>query len=51
MAGKKGGNGLGKALIKKHQSKHIKKVELGEMHKHTTDIIATEKPKITSIID
>jgi hypothetical protein len=21
------------------------------MHKHTTDIIATEKPKITSIID
>ena len=51
MAGKKGGNGLGKALIKKHQSKHIKKVELGEMHKHTTDIIATEKSKITSIID
>jgi large subunit GTPase 1 len=52
MGGKKGqSNGLGKALIKKHQSKHIKKVELGEMHKHTTDIISTEKPKIMSIID
>jgi hypothetical protein len=26
-------------------------VELGEMHKHTTDVMISEKPKIMSIID
>lgn len=54
MGGKKGnyGNGsLGKALIKKHQMKHLsKKIEPGELHKHTVDL-PQEKPKIMSIID
>jgi hypothetical protein len=54
MGGKKGGFGngsLGKALIKKHQQKHLsKKIEPGELHKHTVDL-PQEKPKIMSIID
>jgi hypothetical protein len=50
MGGKKTSS-LGKALIKKHQQKHLsKKIEPGELHKHTVDI-PTEKPRIMSIID
>ena len=52
MAGKKGqSTGLGKALIKKQQQRHLqKKIEPGELHKHTMDI--PDKPKVmTSIID
>lgn len=55
MGGKKGAassGSLGKALIKKHQTRHLqKKIDPSEMHKHTTDIIETEKPRIMSIID
>jgi len=54
MAGKKvfkNSNALGKALIKKHQTRHLmRKIEPGELHKHTTDIVV-EKPRIMSIID
>ncbi len=54
MGGKKGQGStgaLGKALIKKHQTRHLqKKIDASELHKHTTDI-ETEKPRIMSIID
>jgi hypothetical protein len=54
MGGKKNGQGnnsLGKALIKKQQTKHLaRKIPPGDEHKHTTDI-APEKPRIMSIID
>ena len=55
MGGKKGAptsSHLGKALIKKHQTRHLqKKVDPSEMHKHTTEVISQEKPRFTSIID
>lgn len=52
MGGKKGGgSSLGKALIKKHQQRHLqKKIDPQDLHKHTVDI-PNEKPKIMSIID
>lgn len=54
MGGKKhaqGNGSLGKALIKKHQQKHLsRKIEPGELHKHSIDL-PQEKPKIMSIID
>jgi large subunit GTPase 1 len=46
-----GNSSLGKALIKKHAQKHLaRKIEPGELHKHTVDI-PSEKPRIMSIID
>ena len=54
MGGKKTGQGnssLGKALIKKHASRHMmRKIEPGELHKHSVDLPA-EKGRIMSIID
>jgi hypothetical protein len=51
MGGSKKSSGLGKALIKKHQQRHLaKKIEPGELHKHTVDVPA-DKPRIMSIID
>lgn len=54
MGGKKqaqGNGSLGKALIKKQQMKHMsRKIEPGELHKHTVDI-PSDKPRIVSIID